>query len=123
MGRAYEKGIRAAQAVVASVGQRPERTEPRTRQEVESFVKGYAAEVARAREAGWESPADSVWYDAGCRERPRRARARGLLAGRRSGRLEVGSTPRGHAPQAYTGTGAPAARVRRPRPRAQIEPG
>lgn len=79
MGRAYEKGIRTAQAVVANVGQRPERTEPRSRAEVESFVKGFGMSAAatrrmvdewcadqeRARDAGWESHADSVWYDEG----------------------------------------------------------
>ena len=77
MGRAYEKGIRRAQEVVASVGAPRERTEPRSRAEVESFVKGFGLSAAatrrivdewcadqeRARDAGWESHADSVWYD------------------------------------------------------------
>jgi hypothetical protein len=77
MARAYEKGIQAAQEVVASVGQRPERTDPRTRAEVESFVKGFGMSAAatrrvvdewmadqqRARDAGWEAHADSVYYD------------------------------------------------------------
>jgi hypothetical protein len=77
MSRAYEKGIQRAQQAVASVGQRPERTEPRSRAEVESFIKGFglSAPAVRqivdewcddqqhARDAGWESHADSVWYD------------------------------------------------------------
>jgi hypothetical protein len=79
MGRAYEKRLARAQATQAAVGQRPERTEPRTRQEVESFVKGFGLSAAatrrvvdewmadqeRARDAGWEAHADSVWYDEG----------------------------------------------------------
>lgn len=79
MGKAYEKGIQAAQEVQASVGRTAERTEPRSRQEIESFVKGFglsaaavrriveewAADSQRARDAGWESHADSVWYDEG----------------------------------------------------------
>jgi len=77
MGRAYEKGIRAAQAAVAEVGAPRERTEPRSREEVESFVKGFGMSAAatrrivdewcadqqRARDAGWEAHADSVYYD------------------------------------------------------------
>jgi hypothetical protein len=77
MSRAYEKTIQRAQEVVASVGQRPERTEPRSRAEVESFIKGFGLSAAavrqivdewctdqqHARDAGWESHADSVWYD------------------------------------------------------------
>lgn len=73
MGRAYEKGIRRAQEVVASVGQRPERTAPRTRAEVESFVKGFGlsaaatrrivdewmADQGRAESAGWDNAYDS----------------------------------------------------------------
>lgn len=79
MGKAYEKEIRRTQEVQASVGRAPERTEPRTRAEVESFVKGFGmsaratarmvdewmADQDRARDAGWEAHADSVWYDAG----------------------------------------------------------
>lgn len=79
MGRAWEKRVQRAQEVQASIGQRPERTEPRTRAEVESFVKGFGLSAAavrrvvdewmadqqRARDAGWESHADSVWYDEG----------------------------------------------------------
>lgn len=79
MGKAYEKRIRRAQAVQAAVGAREERTEPRSRAEVESFVKGFGMSAAatrrivdewcadqeRARDAGWESHADSVWYDEG----------------------------------------------------------
>jgi hypothetical protein len=79
MGKAYEKGIRAAQEVQATVGRTPERTEPRTRAEVASFVAGFAlsaaaqrrivdewvADAERHRDAGWESHADSVWYDEG----------------------------------------------------------
>lgn len=77
MGRAYEKRIARAQATQAAVGVRPERTEPRTRREVDSFIKGFGlsaratarivdewmADQQRARDAGWESHADSVWYD------------------------------------------------------------
>lgn len=76
MGRAYEKGIRRAQEVQASVGQRPERTEPMRREEVESFVKGFGmsaratrrivdewmADQDRANTAGWESRADSEYF-------------------------------------------------------------
>lgn len=79
MSRAYEKGIQRAREVVASVGRPPERTEPRTRAEVESFVKGFGMSAAatrrvvdewmadqeRACDAGWESHANSVWYDEG----------------------------------------------------------
>jgi hypothetical protein len=77
MARHFEKGVRDSQEVVASVGQRPERTEPRSRAEVESFVKGFGMSAAatrrvvdewmadqqRARDAGWESHADSTYYD------------------------------------------------------------
>lgn len=77
MGKAYEKSIAAAKAVQASVGQKPERTEPRSRAEIESYVRGFGmsaaatrrmvdewvADQGRAREAGWESHADSVYYD------------------------------------------------------------
>jgi hypothetical protein len=77
MGRAYEKGIRRAQEAVAAVGQRPEETEPWSRERIASFVAGFALSAAaqrqiveawtadsqRARDAGWESHADSVWYD------------------------------------------------------------
>lgn len=77
MGKAYEKGIQAAQEVVASVGAPRERTEPRNSAEIESFVKGFnlsaravrlivdewTADQERARNAGWESHADSVYYD------------------------------------------------------------
>lgn len=77
MSRAYEKEIRRTQAAQAAAGSPPERTEPRTRAEVESFVKGFGMSAAatrrmvdewmadqeRARDAGWESHADSVWYD------------------------------------------------------------
>jgi len=58
MGKAYEKRIRRAQEVVASVGQRPERTEPRTRQEVESFVKGFGLSAAATRRVVDEWMAD-----------------------------------------------------------------
>lgn len=82
MGKAYEKRIRRAQEVQASVGQRPERTEPRTRAEVESFVKGFGMSAAATRrvvdewmadqqrardkayDEGWESRADSEYYAA-----------------------------------------------------------
>lgn len=79
MSRAYEREIRQAQQAQASVGRRAERSEPRSRSEVESFVKGFGMSAAatrhvvdewmadqkRARDAGWESHADSVWYDEG----------------------------------------------------------
>lgn len=78
MSRHHEKGIRDAQEVVASVGARPEPAEPMTREQIESFVKGFGMsasatrlmvdrwvfDAAKARDAGWESHADSVWYDA-----------------------------------------------------------
>jgi hypothetical protein len=77
MGKAYEKRIRRAQEVQASVGQRPEETEPWSQERIVSFVAGFALSAAaqrqivaawtadqqRARDAGWESHADSVWYD------------------------------------------------------------
>lgn len=77
MGRAYEKRIARAQATQAAVGTRPERTEPRTRAEVESFIKGFGMSAAATRrvvdewmadrqrahdeayDQGWESRADS----------------------------------------------------------------
>lgn len=73
MGRAYEKRIARAQATQAAVGVRPERTEPRTRQEVESFVRGFGlsasatrqvvdewiADQKRARDAGWDDAYES----------------------------------------------------------------
>lgn len=69
MARHHEKSIRRAQAVVAEVGRPQDRTEPRTRAEIESFVKGFGLSAAatrrivdeweadsqRARDAGWES--------------------------------------------------------------------
>jgi hypothetical protein len=62
---------------VAAVGQRPEETEPWSRERIVSFVAGFGMSAAaqrrvvdawtadqqRARDAGWESHADSVWYD------------------------------------------------------------
>lgn len=68
MGRAYEKRIARVQAAQAAVGVTPERTEPRTHAEVESFVKGFGLSAAatkrvvaewmsdqrRARDAGWD---------------------------------------------------------------------
>lgn len=82
MGRAYEKRLARAQAAQEAVGKRPERTEPRTRDEVASFVAGFAlsaaaqrrivdewmADQARTRDKaydeGWESRADSEYYAA-----------------------------------------------------------
>lgn len=80
MSRHWEKSIAAAQEVVAEIGQARPRgdAEPRSRHEVEAFVRGFGmsaaatarmvdewcADQGRAREAGWESHADSVWYDA-----------------------------------------------------------
>jgi len=49
MGKAYEKGIRRAQEVVASVGAPHERTEPRTRREIESFLRGFGMSTAATR--------------------------------------------------------------------------
>jgi hypothetical protein len=80
MGKAYEKRIRRAQEVQAAVGARPERTEPRTRAEVESFVKGFGMSAAATRrvvdewmadqartaskayDEGWEGRADAESY-------------------------------------------------------------
>jgi hypothetical protein len=80
MGRAYEKSIRRAQEVQAAVGRTPERTEPRTRAEVASFVAGFALSAAAQRrivdewmadqertrdtayDQGWESRADSEYF-------------------------------------------------------------
>lgn len=78
MSRHYEKGIQDARHAVAAVGAPAERTDPRSRAEVESFVKGFGMSAAatrrmvdewmadqqRARDAGWEAHADSAWYDA-----------------------------------------------------------
>jgi len=84
MSRHFEKGIRTAQEVVASVGKRQEPTEPMTRQQVESFVKGFidprgsAGSIkqivdkwmadqqctrAEAYDNGWESRADAEYYN------------------------------------------------------------
>ena len=77
MGKAYEKAIQAAQQEQANTGKPPSRTEPMGRGEVESFVKGFGMSAAatkrivgewmadqeRARDAGRESHADSVYYD------------------------------------------------------------
>lgn len=81
MARHWEKSIKQAKAAVESTGVTAPRgdAEPMTRAEVESFVKGFgmsasatrrmvdewSADSDRAREAGWESHADSVWYDEG----------------------------------------------------------
>lgn len=77
MGKRWEKDIRAAQEAVVAVGQnRPDET-PMTHQQVESFVKGFGiskagvdqivkrwmADQERSYDAGWESRADSEWYD------------------------------------------------------------
>lgn len=80
MARHHDKTISAAQRLVAETGRPPERTEPRTRQEVESFVKGFGlsaaatrrivdewvADVGRARTAaydeGWEARGDMDYY-------------------------------------------------------------
>lgn len=76
MGKHFEKGIRAAQEVVVAVGQnRPDET-PMTREQVESFIRGFGISKAgvdqivkrwmqdqeRANDAGWESRADSEYY-------------------------------------------------------------
>lgn len=77
MARHFEKGIQQARAVVAETGRTQMRTEPRTRDEIVSFIAGFGLSTAaqrrivdeweadsrRSREAGWESHADSVWYD------------------------------------------------------------
>jgi len=60
MGRAYEKRIRRAQEVQASVGRPAERTEPRTRAEVESFVKGFGLSAAATRQIVDEWTADQA---------------------------------------------------------------
>jgi hypothetical protein len=72
MSRHYDKLITGAREMVAEVGRPPERTEPRTRAEIESFVKGFGlsaaatrrivdewdADTARARSAGYD---DARW--------------------------------------------------------------
>lgn len=77
MSRSYERDVQRAQAVQIAVGAQEERTTPRTRAEIESFVKGFGMSAAaarrivdeweadqqQARDAGWESHANSVWYD------------------------------------------------------------
>jgi uncharacterized protein (DUF1810 family) len=77
VGRHWDKGVRKARAAVESVGVKMPRDEPMLRAEVESYVKSFglsAADTKRlvavwmvdqdlARNAGWESHADSVWYD------------------------------------------------------------
>lgn len=76
MSRHHERTIRRAQEAAASVGQR-EDTDPWPSARIESFVKGFGLSAAatrrlvdawtadqqRARDAGWESHADSVYYD------------------------------------------------------------
>lgn len=76
MGKHFEKQIKAAQEVVATVGQdRPDET-PMTAQQIESFIRGFGISQAgvkqivkrwmedqeRSYDAGWESRADSEWY-------------------------------------------------------------
>lgn len=58
MAKAYEKGIAAAQAAV--IGQVAERTEPRTRSEIESFIKGFGLSTAAARRIVDEWDADQT---------------------------------------------------------------
>lgn len=79
MSKHWDKGIARAQETVRMIGRAEPRTEPRTRQEIESFIRGFgvtgpsvariveewAADQQRARDAGWESHAESVWYDEG----------------------------------------------------------
>lgn len=78
MARAYEKAISRAQASQEAAGRTPERTTPRTREEIESFVKGFGMSAAatrrmvdewhadqdRAYSAGWEARADGDYYNA-----------------------------------------------------------
>ena len=77
MSRHYEKTVQRARDVQESVGRAPDRTEPRTREEIESFVKGFGmsaratrrvveewyADSQRSRDAGWEAHADATYYD------------------------------------------------------------
>jgi uncharacterized protein (DUF1810 family) len=77
MGRSWEKRIAQAQAVVASVGRRPEPDRPMDSDETRRFLNGFnlservQRQIAakweedreRAREAGWDAHADSVYYD------------------------------------------------------------
>jgi hypothetical protein len=77
MARHHERAIRRAQENVAAAGLPPERTEPRSRAEVESFVKGFGlsaaatrrvvdewvADAERAYQAGWEAHADAASYE------------------------------------------------------------
>jgi hypothetical protein len=50
MGRAYEKGVQRLRQAQKAIGQPPERTEPRTRKEIESFIKGFGMSAAATRQ-------------------------------------------------------------------------
>lgn len=77
MSRHYERAIKRLQSTQATVGQPSERSAPRTSAEIESFVKGFGLSTTatklivdewvtdnqRAHDSGWDSHADSVWYD------------------------------------------------------------
>lgn len=77
MARHFEKGIERAREAIASVGEPRDDPEPWSRERVMSFVKGFGIrdkaaqrmvdawmkDQQRARDAGWESHADSVYYD------------------------------------------------------------
>jgi len=59
MARHFEKDIERAQGATASVGKAPERTDPRTRAEIESFVKGFALSESAVRQIVDEWEADA----------------------------------------------------------------
>jgi uncharacterized protein (DUF1810 family) len=81
VGHHWEKQIAAARRSVQEAGQRmpEEYATPWTRTQIESFLKGFNLNAAitrriteawiadgeRSRDAGWESHADSVYYDEG----------------------------------------------------------
>jgi hypothetical protein len=77
MSRHHEKLIAAARRTVAAVGQPAEQTDPMSREQIESFVKGFGlsaaatrqvvdrwtADQGKARDAGWNDHAESTYYD------------------------------------------------------------
>jgi hypothetical protein len=70
MGRAYEKNVQRLKQAQRAVGQPPERTDPRTRAEIESFIKGFGMSAAATRQIVDEWHADqgrahrAAWDDA-----------------------------------------------------------
>lgn len=70
MARHFDKGITAAREVVASIGQPTGPAEPMTREQIESFVRGFGLSAAATRQvvSRWtadQAAAESRGYDNG----------------------------------------------------------